>query len=744
MINNTGQWVQYVLNGTQRTFTYPFQILFSNELVVTVTSQETNIETLLTKGVDYTVTGAGSKTGGTIVLTDPGLYKYTLTLYRRTDLLQQMGLTNGGGMDANALEAAFDKIYLILQDFDRRIKNTLRLKKTSLVNGLEMQDAIAHDATIVVNPSGDGLLMGMTISEIIIAAVYQAKLGIPPDINSLSDLSPNLGIITAGKIQNSNDSTYFDLDRNELVLGDELQYIDKVLTLAGYFNIISATGYEKIQDRPTSLNGINVTEGIRLASVELGADKTENNPQSVTWLTDAGLLITANDLDDVPNGNLYGRVNKTAISGGKIVLTEEGVYGTLPTALSDAKCTDPNADNTASNPQSKNWLTDADSLIGSDNLINGANLCYNSGFTAAQAGWSFLWTNLDVTNITSGVDSTVPYTLKYGHTFWVYQNDIQNDESKSYQIGSEYIHVEPSKYFCLSAYTGAHRCKVQVLISFYDLDNTFLGNGTLINADDTNDAEKLGGEALSDYKRIFVISECLYPTVAFAKIVLTKFDTKAGNTDSWMFATDIMFSEVTEKQSIPVSYQPRGDITAGATSFDTERVNGLESTTIIEGGKIGTGLVVTDSLLAGSVDADSVGANQIVSQSANIKDLVIQTIHIADHSITRTISATGGSFSFHDTDWLTVLTIPNFQADSGQVLILYSATFGVGDSLGEIQFYRDSTLLRQCTWQTGPFAFSLIDAPGTISASYTVKARQTYDTTGDVDNQSLVLFTTKK
>jgi len=67
------------------------------------------------------------------------------------------------------------------------------------------------------------------------------------------------------------------------------------------------------------------------------------------------------DLDDIADGT-YGKVLSTAIRAGKILLTSEGVSGSLPTSLSDAKCTDPNADQTSANPQSVAWLTDAGAL----------------------------------------------------------------------------------------------------------------------------------------------------------------------------------------------------------------------------------------------------------------------------------------------------------------------------------------------------------------------------------------------
>ena len=76
----------------------------------------------------------------------------------------------------------------------------------------------------------------------------------------------------------------------------------------------------------------------------------EYNASAGTWdLVTAGhaFSMNDNDLDDIANGTNYGRVSTTAISDGKIVLTSAGVTGELPTSLTIAKCTDPNADQTS-------------------------------------------------------------------------------------------------------------------------------------------------------------------------------------------------------------------------------------------------------------------------------------------------------------------------------------------------------------------------------------------------------------
>lgn len=56
------------------------------------------------------------------------------------------------------------------------------------------------------------------------------------------------------------------------------------------------------------------------------------------------------NLDNISDGSTWGRVAKTSISAGKIILTSgTGVSGTLPVANTAAKCTDANADQTSAN-----------------------------------------------------------------------------------------------------------------------------------------------------------------------------------------------------------------------------------------------------------------------------------------------------------------------------------------------------------------------------------------------------------
>jgi hypothetical protein len=81
--------------------------------------------------------------------------------------------------------------------------------------------------------------------------------------------------ITTGKIQSASGTTYFDLDNNTLVIG-------------------SASGYANISDKPTSLSGINSTEGSKLTGIASGATV------GATWGTNVASIPARFTAGDTP------------------------------------------------------------------------------------------------------------------------------------------------------------------------------------------------------------------------------------------------------------------------------------------------------------------------------------------------------------------------------------------------------------------------------------------------------------
>jgi len=124
--------VQYNCDGILTVYTYPFEILEDDDLLA-VKADSLGNETPLVLNTDYTVTGAGSPTGGTLVLTAASICPsgYTLTILRNIELTQETDYIDGDAFSAESFEAALDKMALIQQQQKEIGERSLRLKKSS-------------------------------------------------------------------------------------------------------------------------------------------------------------------------------------------------------------------------------------------------------------------------------------------------------------------------------------------------------------------------------------------------------------------------------------------------------------------------------------------------------------------------------------------------------------------------------------------------------------------------------------
>lgn len=109
-----------------------------------------------------------------------------------------------------------------------------------------------------------------------------------------------------------------------------------------------------------------------------------------------------------------------------------------------------------------------------------------------------------------------------------------------------------------SAYTGAHRCRVLIYISFYNSTNAFIGAAyNEADANTVNNATALGGISLEGYKRLFAFGR-VPAAASYCRLVVRKFHTSAGNSESYLFFTRAYLGEAAELQNTPSPYSPSG------------------------------------------------------------------------------------------------------------------------------------------------------------------------------------------
>jgi len=112
--------IQYTGTGLVKTYAYGWKILTDADLVV-ISTTPAGVDTTLTLTTDYTVTGAGSDSGGNVVLADNLASGYLLTIYLDMDIEQPTDLTNQQSPFLERIEAALDRTILVSQQLATKL-----------------------------------------------------------------------------------------------------------------------------------------------------------------------------------------------------------------------------------------------------------------------------------------------------------------------------------------------------------------------------------------------------------------------------------------------------------------------------------------------------------------------------------------------------------------------------------------------------------------------------------------------
>jgi hypothetical protein len=121
----------YTGSGSTDTYAYSFKIFADTDLVVTKRLISTGVETTLTLTTDYTVTGVGDTSGGSIVLVAGNLAStYHLTIRRVRPLTQTLDIRNQGDYFPERTEDAFDKAAMVDQQQQDELDRSSNLTET--------------------------------------------------------------------------------------------------------------------------------------------------------------------------------------------------------------------------------------------------------------------------------------------------------------------------------------------------------------------------------------------------------------------------------------------------------------------------------------------------------------------------------------------------------------------------------------------------------------------------------------
>lgn len=177
-ISSTTNRNDYIGNGSTSVYSYSFKIFSESDLLVT-TRTSAGVEATLVLTTDYTVTGVGETSGGSITLVAGNLASgTTLTIRRVRDLTQEADIRNQGDFYPEGHENAFDHLIMVDQQQQDEIDRSVKFPETVSSSDFDPTlptDLLGEDGlTIITNPAGDGFIAGPSAAGISGAAASAA------------------------------------------------------------------------------------------------------------------------------------------------------------------------------------------------------------------------------------------------------------------------------------------------------------------------------------------------------------------------------------------------------------------------------------------------------------------------------------------------------------------------------------------------------------------------------------------
>lgn len=265
-----------VANGVTTVFPYSFLLLADGDLQVTVDN------VVLDEGVDYTVDGLASPSGGNVTLMVPPASGATV-LRRRSVVPQRLtDYQQLGDFFSPTVNKDFDRLWLKAQDLDAQIERAIKLPFGD-TSGTEVVESPAERASKLVgfDPSGNLTTISLTEAAADVLAVI-------PELtqDALDELAPPAA---------------------QAAVADALATQAPSLFLAGYalFSAFSATivpaGITQVRSRGFSADGVGAANYLYSASVD--AAYVAANPYT-SFLTANGRGFMLNEA--MPTTAMFG------------------------------------------------------------------------------------------------------------------------------------------------------------------------------------------------------------------------------------------------------------------------------------------------------------------------------------------------------------------------------------------------------------------------------------------------------
>lgn len=126
-IATTSNRISYAGNSVTTIFSFPYYFQANADLVVVLRNTSTGVETPQVLTTDYTVTGAGVASGGSVTMLVAPPTGNSLIIYGSPTLTQGVDLAENDSLPAETLEGSLDKLTLIAQRLKDRVDRSVRI-----------------------------------------------------------------------------------------------------------------------------------------------------------------------------------------------------------------------------------------------------------------------------------------------------------------------------------------------------------------------------------------------------------------------------------------------------------------------------------------------------------------------------------------------------------------------------------------------------------------------------------------
>ena len=231
------------------------------------------------------------------------------------------------------------------------------------------------------------------------------------------------------------------------------------------------------------------------------------------------------------------------------------------------------------------------------NMLQWSNFEGQSLHSASKVGGWWVVADNDTTLAASGVNLTGWTVTGCNVAYLQSGSRIGGDDWDYYShIHSRPVPVIAGQKYGLSVFTGGLNCRTRADIYFYNSADTLIGS-----AGTENTSQATGGTTLADFYFHNICAVAPAGAVT-ARVFLIKSQTNAGQSSSYLFACLPMFASVGADQTVAPSWARGSNDTVTASNLDT---------TIIDGGKIVTGLLTADNIQTGTLVADRIATKSL-------------------------------------------------------------------------------------------------------------------------------------